>query len=152
MSGGPDPVAQLSSMHLVSAAEVDEVRSAELEKKRKQHDIREPLQRKIRKREPDDVVPVQSVDAILLSFFDGVGTAGLVFQQMCNERSWRGRVLLWESESDLVALTSAHFPEADGRPKVRRAVGVVQGQILQSECRTPPPTTTSRRLCSWRDL
>ena len=94
MSGGPDPVAQQSTIRLVSAAEV---RSAELEKKHKQHDTRErePLQRKIRKREPDDVVPVQSVDAILLSFFDGVGTAGLVFQQICNERSWKGRMLLW---------------------------------------------------------
>ncbi|CAE7947465.1 pkd2, partial [Symbiodinium sp. KB8] len=136
VSGGPDPVAQLSSMHLVSAAEVDEVRSAELEKKRKQHDIREPLQRKIRKREPDDVVPVQSVDAILLSFFDGVGTAGLVFQQMCNERavvSPDEDMELWGFDREAAY---RQLPVTDHRP-IQAASDSMLLQILLDDKLTP---------------
>ncbi|CAE7699540.1 unnamed protein product, partial [Symbiodinium sp. KB8] len=82
----------------------------------KEHpDHREPLQRKVHRRESGNSVPV---DAILLSFFDGVGSAGLVFQQICQEKSWTGRMLLWETDRDLVKLTAERFPEAEHRGDV----------------------------------
>ena len=99
-------------MKFVSAAEVQ---VAEREKKRRHLDHREPLQRKVHRRESGNSVPV---DAILLSFFDGVGSAGLVFQQICQEKSWTGRMLLWETDRDLVKLTAERFPEAEHRGDV----------------------------------
>ncbi|CAE7206135.1 unnamed protein product [Symbiodinium natans] len=60
----------------------------------------------------------ESVDAILLSFFDGIGTAALVFQQILEEKSWKGHMILWESDEDLAALTKEHFPKADHRGDV----------------------------------
>ena len=99
-------------MKLVSAAEVQ---VAEREKKRRHPDHREPLQPKVHRRESGNSVPV---DAILLSFFDGVGSAGLVFQQICQEKSWTGRMLLWETDRDLVKLTAERFPEAEHRGDV----------------------------------
>ena len=112
VSDGPDLAALHSTVRLVPAAEMEQVESGSKRGARRQGDHREPLPRKARKR---DNGQSGRVDATLLSFFDGIGTAALIFKQVCDEKSWRGHMLLWESDEDLAAVTAEHFPAAEQR-------------------------------------
>ncbi|CAE7617397.1 Dnmt3a, partial [Symbiodinium sp. CCMP2456] len=54
---------------------------------------------------------IAAIDFVVLSFFDGLGTAFLVCDNHCKEKglSWRGAS--WEIDEDLVKLGVKHFPD-----------------------------------------
>ena len=54
-------------------------------------------------------------DLILLSFFDGLGSASLICEHICKEQSWRCRALAWETDDSLVKLMLARFKNVEHR-------------------------------------
>ena len=54
-------------------------------------------------------------DLILLSFFDGVGSALIICERICQEKDWQWRALVWETDEDLVKLTSDRFSNIEHR-------------------------------------
>ena len=57
-------------------------------------------------------------DYILLSFFDGVGSAALVLNSLCSKTRKTWRAIAWEIDSDLVKLVQEHFPDVIHRGDV----------------------------------
>ena len=57
-------------------------------------------------------------DYILLSFFDGVGSAALVLNSLCSKTRKTWRAIAWEIDSDLVKLVQEHFPDVMHRGDV----------------------------------
>ena len=64
---------------------------------------------------------VREPDVILLSFFDGVASAALICQQICEERNLQWQGILWESDPELRKRASAKFPSALLREDVDKA-------------------------------
>ena len=54
-------------------------------------------------------------DIVLLSFFDGLGTACLVCDEYCKGRGLRWKGASWEIDSNLVKLIAKHFPDVVAR-------------------------------------
>ena len=59
-----------------------------------------------------------STDYILLSFFDGLGSAALILDSLCKETNKTWRAITWEVDRKLVNLVQEHFPHVDNRGDV----------------------------------
>ena len=82
-------------------------------------DRRPPLKRKMtshgenpmpRKRHVSD-----KIDYILLSFFDGIASAGLVCDEIISQKQQRWKGFAWETDKDLMSLSEEKFPQMQRR-------------------------------------
>ena len=55
------------------------------------------------------------MDFILLSFFDGVASAGLICNQVLSTKKFTWKGFAWETDNDLVSLSKQRFPEIQHR-------------------------------------
>ena len=77
--------------------------------------IRPPLKRRQRQSSSMHATPHRgnnAPDIVLLSFFDGLGSAPLIVQRLCASSNLTWRAILWK---DLQKLTASKFPEAEQR-------------------------------------
>ena len=74
-------------------------------------DERPPLERLWKRARPS----AESPSYILLSFFDGIGSAALICSRLFAKNSTKWQGLAWEIDPDLVAFSSKQFPNMEHR-------------------------------------